>query len=183
MGLLLALLLIVFAGLGGDQPTPDPPEFISGTISVGDQEFVVPMPQDAEDPDVQPSGGPCAGIEQTRLPRTDAADIVFVLIPSDCDLQPEKAGNGSYGYYRTIDDVSDGRLVDTVTTGVGTATIVDVPYYECTNSCTDGVIRMALIALNDPAGATLQVYQPVIISNGQTQDIDIAGYVGAIIPA
>ena len=151
-----------------------------------DQLVLVDTRDCAENPLAQPpSTGDC-DVEQTRIPRTAAADIVFVMVPADCELAVQAAGNGSYGYYRTVDDVADGQVVEIVRTGIGTATIVDVPYYECTNSCVDGVIRMALIEVQDPANpayATLQVYQPVLISSGQQQDLDIAGYVDAIMPA
>ena len=185
MSYLLSLIIIAFLGLhGSPQPTPDPVDFASGTIEVGEQTFVVPFPSDAEEPVAQPpSVDGCPGIEETVLPRTDAADLVFIMVPADCDIHPEAAGNGNYGYYRTLADVADGTVVDTVVTGIGTATIVDVPYYECTNSCTEGVLRMALIAIDDaadPAYSTLQVFQPVIISNDQVQDLDIAAYVAGI---
>ena len=107
-------------------------------------------------------------------------------MPADCEVLREAPGNGYYGYFRTVADIPDAVVLTTVSTGVGTATIASYPYYECTNSCTHGSIQVAVIKLDspvDPNYPTVQIFQPLLISNYDSADIDLVEFVAEIRPA
>jgi hypothetical protein len=70
--------------------------------------------------------------------------------PATCDPANEAPGNGSFGHYRTIADAPtpvDPVEVDTV---LGPAEVFGQTYFECTNSCDEWELDIAVITLSEP---------------------------------
>jgi hypothetical protein len=160
--------------------------FKQRVIAVGELRLEIPYPVNAAEPvsaDAEVDG--CT-VPATDVDLFDGPGLRFLQVPADCAVESRAPGNGYYGYFRTVADIPDVGDPQTVSTPIGTATIASYPYYECTNSCTNGNITVAIIELDSPADQrlpTLQIFQPVLISNGDVAGIDLAGYVAGIRPA
>ncbi|NUU21767.1 MAG: hypothetical protein HOV68_09670 [Streptomycetaceae bacterium] len=61
-------------------------------------------------------------------------------------------GNGRHGVYRTTADIPAEELASAthVVTPLGDATVFTHPYYECTNSCKNWTVPVAVITLTRP---------------------------------
>jgi hypothetical protein len=70
--------------------------------------------------------------------------------PASCDPANSEPGNGTFGHYRTAVDAPrpvDPIEVDTV---LGPAEVFGQTYFECTNSCDEWELDIAVITLSEP---------------------------------
>ena len=70
--------------------------------------------------------------------------------PASCDPANSEPGNGSFGHYRTRSDAPtplDPIEFDTV---LGPAEVFGQTYFECTNSCDEWELDIAVITLSEP---------------------------------
>jgi hypothetical protein len=186
----LIMLVLVLFGVGTPSgPSPAPPtypmKFVPRAITVGDLHLEVPYPLDGAEPVYTTAELDGCSVPEVDVDIFDGPGLRFVQVPSGCAIESRAPGNGFYGYFRTVADIPDAGKAQSVDTPVGDATIVSYPYYECTNSCTNGSITVAIITLDsptDPDLPTLQIYQPLLISNGDQAQIDLPGYVADIKP-
>jgi hypothetical protein len=79
-----------------------------------------------------------------------AGGINIEAWPATCDPANSEPGNGSFGHYRTPADAPspiDPIEVDTV---LGPADVFGQTYFECTNSCDEWELDVAVITLSEP---------------------------------
>lgn len=79
-----------------------------------------------------------------------AGGINIEAWPASCDPANSEPGNGSFGHYRTPADAPtpvDPIEVDTV---LGPAEVFGQIYFECTNSCEEWELDVAVITLSEP---------------------------------
>lgn len=73
--------------------------------------------------------------------------------PAGCDPANARPGNGSYGHYRTLADVPEPIDPIEIESVLGPTTIVGQPYYECTNSCDEWNLDIAIVELSEPVNS------------------------------
>ena len=79
-----------------------------------------------------------------------AGGINIEAWPATCDPANSEPGNGSFGHYRAPSDAPspvDPIEVDTV---LGPAEVFGQTYFECTNSCDEWELDVAVITLSEP---------------------------------
>lgn len=79
-----------------------------------------------------------------------AGGIDIEAWPAGCDPANSEPGNGEHGHYRSAADAPspiDPIAIDTV---LGPAEVFGQTYYECTNSCTEWELDIAVITLSEP---------------------------------
>ena len=186
VSLVYAVLCLVGATSCGNAVEPPTPsaDWTSQPLQIGAEHLSVLMPDDGPSVtavDVVIDG--CSGARAAAIDRPNAADLQFVMVPQGCEPPKRQLGNGYPGYFRTIADVPSPTAVRHISTPVGGADVVSYDYYECTNACTHGSLTAAIITLGqptDPDYPTLQVFQPLALSNGEQPDVDIAQYAATI---
>ncbi len=117
------------------------------------------------------------GAETQQCPEStvfvsDDAERSFTITASHerCEFDnSEPLGNGRHGSYLTADDLPpDAVSYPEFHTGLGPATAHDVPYYECTNECTDFVDAVVIVRRDDPHGAPY----PTIVLQSPKSTVD-----------
>ena len=188
-------LVLVFFGITSVSPGPTaapttvsaPAEirFNQRDIAVGALKLEIPYPSIGAEPVSTTADVAGCSVPETDITLFRGPGLRFVQVPADCAIESRAPGNGFYGYFRTVADIPDPAAPHTVETPVGTATITSYGYFECTNSCTNGKVTVAIIALDSPADPglpTLQIFQPALIGSGELAGIDLNSYVTGIYP-
>ena len=70
--------------------------------------------------------------------------------PASCDPANSAPGNGDHGHYRGAADAPAPVDPVEVETGLGPAEVFGQIYYECTNSCAEWELDIAVITLSEP---------------------------------
>lgn len=157
----LALATLAPVGCGGGDATSssttetdevDP--WGSGTVVTLDTDQVAVALEVPEGWTLEPQperGNDCPGVVRSRVtgPEPDG-ELLVEAIPSSCETNGGRAGNGDHGTYRTIDDVSGPDDVRSVPTPIGPATRFVQDYYECTNECSYSTDTAVIVELDDP---------------------------------
>lgn len=79
-----------------------------------------------------------------------AGDAFVEAWPASCEPGNADIGNGAYGHYRTPTDAPSAVPTGEVSTALGPAATFEQVYYECTNSCDEWPLDVAVIELSEP---------------------------------
>ncbi|HWL43245.1 MAG TPA: hypothetical protein VNQ73_09895 [Ilumatobacter sp.] len=90
--------------------------------------------------------------------------------PANCDPANSEPGNGSFGHYRTLADAPGLQSAGEAHTVLGPATLGEQVYYECTNSCVEWPLDIAVIELSEPVDAEYPTLAIVATARNATTD-------------
>ena len=98
--------------------------------------------------------------------------------PASCDPGNTGIGNGSHGHYRSPADAPAGTPTGEASSALGPATTFEQVYYECTNSCDEWPLDIAVIELSEPVDPEYPTLA-VIMTDRDSTGTDLAALLEA----
>lgn len=98
--------------------------------------------------------------------------------PASCDPANADIGNGSFGHYRSPADAPSPVPTGETSSVLGPATTFEQVYYECTNSCDEWPLDIAVIELSEPVDPEYPTVAVIMTDRDSTAD-DLAALLDA----
>jgi hypothetical protein len=140
-------------GSGERSSTPTPTKPTTATLMLGGQKVTATLPPGARfgSTNTLDLGGACA-VATVNIDDQQGHGIALVqLAPTGCDRNGRPAINGFLGLYATQDDLAQQSDVQLRTVPTGKLATFNERYTECTNSCKDFGLDVAVVFLAHPA--------------------------------
>jgi hypothetical protein len=173
-------------GSGERSNTPTPtkkPEQLTATVVLAGQKVTAKLPPGAHFGPArsQNLGGTCT-VAAVDIQDQQGDGIAFVqLAPTGCERNGEQAINGFLGMFATADDLARQSGVQQRTVSAGRLATFNERYTECTNSCKNFDLDVAVIFLARPANPQRPAIN--IIDTTDLDGTDNSGYSVADIAA
>ena len=165
VGSLLLILICVASACGGGEDAPalnEPPVATTDLgagleLTINSSWIVAGTFRD----DPASTGAPCVYQRINVLSETDASIRVF-RVGRECSAASVGRGNGEDPTFSSATQLAGATNATTEAVEVGTLTIANVEYFECTNECIDYDAIVGVVELSDP---TNDAFPTIVISD------------------
>lgn len=151
-GMVLAVLASVSACGDDDEPAEPPPSTVGPGTEIVESTGLTLDPASGYGAVglLEPVEGPesCRGWQGSVVGDDTGASVTIALWGEGC--VSTEGLNGQRVQYRSVSDVLSGEVGETREVAVGTATVIDDLYVECTNECDEYEDRIVLVELAQP---------------------------------